>query len=68
MNIPGTIRLLWHTTCYQVPCLPLKLAQLVLSILEMAPYPTGGLNNVDIQIASLKQPSPYALHFPESWG
>lgn len=30
------------------------------------PYPTGGLNNADIQIASLKQPSPYAFHFPET--
>lgn len=41
--------------------------QLVLSVLEVAPYPPGGLNPDRVQIASLKEPSPYTLCFPENW-
>lgn len=49
-------------------CLSLNLTnQLVLSILEVAQYPAGGLNSDKVQIVSLKEPSPYKLHFPESW-
>ena len=42
--------------------------QLVVSMLETAQHPTDGLNPDKVEIASLKEPSPYALHFLESKG
>lgn len=45
-----------HSTSFHASvCLSVNPAQLVLSTLEMAPCPTGGLCNARVQVASLKK-------------
>lgn len=51
-----------------LPCSLNPATQRIVSEPEMAQHQTDGLNPYQVQIASLKEPSPDLLYLPESEG